>query len=115
MALAWCPAWSFVMAKVALPPRVSSARTGGTRPLSETSGCPDVIATWLHERSRMLARTGGGGLSLIDSPTELRAEIALPDTSDGRDAGELGAAPCAAWAQYRRKGDPGNALRTGCG
>ena len=49
----------------------------------------DAIANLHHERSKPIARTNGGGLTLIDSPVELRARIELPDTSDGRDAREL--------------------------
>lgn len=49
----------------------------------------DVIANRQHDRHRPLARTDGGGLSLTDSATELRARIELPDTADGRDVREL--------------------------
>ncbi len=48
----------------------------------------DVIANRQHDRQRPLARTGGG-LTLTDSATELRARIELPDTQDGRDVREL--------------------------
>ena len=33
-----------------------------------------------------MARTGGGGLELIDGPAELRAEFTLLPTRDGQDA-----------------------------
>ena len=49
----------------------------------------DVIANRQHDRHRPLARTNGGGLTLTDSATELRARIELPDTQDGRDVREL--------------------------
>ena len=49
----------------------------------------DVIANVQHDRSRPLARTGGGGLTLIDSATELRAQIVLPTTSVADDVREL--------------------------
>ena len=50
----------------------------------------DVIANLQHRRDRPLGRTGdGGGLILTDTPEELRASLTLPDTTDGRDAGEL--------------------------
>ncbi|MDE0332257.1 MAG: HK97 family phage prohead protease [Nitrospinae bacterium] len=43
-----------------------------------------------HDRKRPLCvNKKGGGLRLIDSETELRAEVDLPDTADGRDAREL--------------------------
>ena len=46
----------------------------------------DVVANLQHDRQKPLARTGGGGLELSDSAEALRANIDLPDTSDGRDA-----------------------------
>ena len=49
----------------------------------------DVIANRQHDRHKPLARLDGGGLTLTDSATELRARIELPDTSDGRDVREL--------------------------
>lgn len=49
----------------------------------------DVIANRQHDRKQPLARTGGGGLTLTDSSSELRARIELPDTADGRDVREL--------------------------
>ena len=48
----------------------------------------DVIANIQHERSKPVARTGAG-LTLADSPAELRASIAMPDTAYGREAREL--------------------------
>ena len=45
----------------------------------------DAIANVQHDRNRPLARSGGG-LVLIDTPSELRAEITLPPTAVGRDA-----------------------------
>lgn len=48
-----------------------------------------VIANRQHDRHKPLARTDGGGLTLTDSATELRARIELPDTTDGRDVREL--------------------------
>ena len=47
-----------------------------------------VTANVLHDRQRPLARFGHG-LALVDSDTELRARVNLPDTSDGRDVAEL--------------------------
>lgn len=49
----------------------------------------DVVANLQHDRQRPLARTGGGGLTLEDTTERLRAKIALPDTTDGRDARAL--------------------------
>lgn len=45
----------------------------------------DVIANRQHVREKPLGRTGGGGLTLTDSETELRVRLELPDTVDGRD------------------------------
>lgn len=49
----------------------------------------DVIANVQHRRERPLARTSGGGLILTDDAAALTADIALPDTADGRDVREL--------------------------
>ena len=49
----------------------------------------DVIANVQHDRGRPLARTGGGGLALVDGPDALRATLDLPDTRDGHDAATL--------------------------
>ena len=46
----------------------------------------DIILNRQHDRSKPLARTGGGGLEVIDSPTELRLTADLPDTPTGREA-----------------------------
>lgn len=45
----------------------------------------DVILNVMHDRSRPLARTGGG-LRLSDSPSELRIEADLPETREAEDA-----------------------------
>lgn len=45
----------------------------------------DVIAHYMHDRNRPISRTGAG-LLLFDSAEELRVEIRLTDTQDGRDA-----------------------------
>lgn len=47
-----------------------------------------LIVNLQHDRRRPLARHPNT-VRLLDSPTELRAEIDLPDTSDGRDCLEL--------------------------
>ena len=49
-----------------------------------TGRMEDVIANRMHQRGQPLARTGGG-LTITDSRTEMRAEITLPDTTVGRD------------------------------
>ena len=49
----------------------------------------DVIANLQHDRTRPLARTGGGGLALTDGPDALRAAVELPDTRDGADTAAL--------------------------
>ena len=45
----------------------------------------DVILNRQHDRKTPLARTGGGGLELIDSPEELRIRATLPDTSSATE------------------------------
>ena len=47
-----------------------------------------ILANRQHDRARPLARIGHG-LTLTDSPTELRASIELPDTIEGRDTRAL--------------------------
>ena len=46
----------------------------------------DVILNRQHFRHIPLARTGSGGLSLIDSPAALRMRAALPETREASDA-----------------------------
>ena len=46
----------------------------------------DIILNRQHNRNQPLARSGGGGLEVIDSPTELRLSANLPDTPTGREA-----------------------------
>ena len=46
----------------------------------------DVVANLHHDPSKPIAKTRGGGLSLSDNGDELRFELAVPDTTDGRDA-----------------------------
>ena len=46
----------------------------------------DVLLNVQHQRSRPLARTGGGGLELADSTDALRMVATLPATRDGDDA-----------------------------
>ena len=46
----------------------------------------DTILHFQHERARPLARTGGGGLLLTDSPERLEVAATLPETRDGDDA-----------------------------
>ena len=48
----------------------------------------DVILNLHHDRSRPLARTGGG-LAFDDSAESLSLRAELPETGDGRDAREL--------------------------
>ena len=49
----------------------------------------DVYFTVQHDRRRILALTGGGGLELRDSPKQLDLTASIPGTTDGRDAREL--------------------------
>ena len=45
----------------------------------------DVILNAGHDRGRPIARTGGGGLELADSASELTLRATLPDTRDAND------------------------------
>ena len=45
----------------------------------------DVVLNYMHRRERPIVRAGRG-MSLSDSPTELRISATLPDTQDGNDA-----------------------------
>ena len=49
----------------------------------------DVVLNRQHDRGKPLARTGSGGLQLIDSATELRAVVNMPSTQEARDAWTL--------------------------
>ena len=49
----------------------------------------DVILNSQHDRSTPLARTGGGGLTLSDSPSALIIRADLPDTQAANDVLEL--------------------------
>ena len=49
----------------------------------------DVILNSQHDRSTPLARTGGGGLMLTDSPNSLVIRAELPETQAGLDVLEL--------------------------
>lgn len=70
-----------------------SSKIGGVfseefKPGSVSFADSGPIVNLQHRRDRPLARLGHG-LQLRDSDTALRAEIELPDTSDGRDARTL--------------------------
>lgn len=54
-------------------------RAGAFAPLG------DVLVNVMHQRSRPIGRTGGGGLSLDDGPDELRLRLVLPATKDADD------------------------------
>ena len=45
----------------------------------------DVLLNVQHDRGRVLARTGGGGLTLVDSPTALEVRAELPETRESDD------------------------------
>ena len=49
----------------------------------------DLILNRQHERPRPLARTGGGGLTFVDSDAALSMAAVLPNTQDANDALEL--------------------------
>ena len=46
----------------------------------------DTILHFQHSRDRPIARTGGGGLLLTDSPEQLEVAAEMPETQDGNDA-----------------------------
>ena len=46
----------------------------------------DLILNRQHDRGKPLARTGGGGLTIDDSHTELKLRADLPDTPTGQEA-----------------------------
>ena len=48
-----------------------------------------VFANLGHRRDRLLGKSPNAGLTLRDNPAELRFELSLPDTGDGRDAATL--------------------------
>lgn len=61
---------------------VEEIRSGAaTKTLAEQ----DIMALHEHDRRMLLGRTSAGTLRLTDSPSELRYEIDMPDTSVGRD------------------------------
>ena len=69
----------------------TSLRPGGMKERFQPGAFGDVAALdtilhWQHERARPLARTGGGGLLLTDSPERLEVAATLPETRDGNDA-----------------------------
>ena len=49
----------------------------------------DAILNIQHDRQRPIARTGGGGLELADSPERLEVRASLPNTTTGQDAREM--------------------------
>lgn len=56
---------------------------------TDTLKTSDVRAFFDHDSGRVLGRTSAGTLSLKQDKTGLAAEIALPDTGDGRDVATL--------------------------
>lgn len=58
----------------------------------EALASADVLLNRQHQRTAPLARTGGGGLELLDSPDALRIRAELPRTRDADDVLELIAA-----------------------
>ena len=46
----------------------------------------DVLLNVQHDRARPLARTGGGGLVLTDTPAALEVRAELPETREATDA-----------------------------
>ena len=48
-------------------------------------GSLDILMNVQHDRGRVLARTGGGGLVLTDTPTALEVRAELPETRESSD------------------------------
>ena len=48
-------------------------------------GALDILLNVAHDRGRVLARTGGGGLVLTDTPTALEVRAELLETSEATD------------------------------
>ena len=55
-------------------------------------GGADILMNVQHDRGRVLARTGGGGLVLTDTPTALEVRAELPETRESTDTLALVAA-----------------------
>lgn len=55
------------------------------RPGAFTGRLADVALDVQHDRRRIVARTGGGGLELRDTPPALLMEATLPDTREAND------------------------------
>ena len=69
--------------------RYGEISTGAPRPEKFLPGAfefGDVILNVNHDRGRPIARTGGGGLELIDSPEALNLRADVPETREGTDA-----------------------------
>lgn len=49
----------------------------------------DWTANLMHQRAKIVGRTGGGGLTLRDSSSALSAELVLPDSDTGREVAML--------------------------
>jgi HK97 family phage prohead protease len=56
---------------------------------SQSLTTADVRAYYGHDRQRLLGRSSAGTLRLKEDAKGLAVEIDLPDTTDGRDVGEL--------------------------
>ena len=48
-------------------------------------GQVDFVLDKQHERARLIGRTGGGGVTLTDSPQSLELRADLPETTDAND------------------------------
>ena len=64
---------------------IEKIEPGAFAPVEEA----DIGLNSQHQREKPLARTKGGGLVLLDSPEELKAEFELPSTANGHDTAEL--------------------------
>ena len=73
---------------VARPPRVPVAERFERGAFGDVDGL-DVVLNRQHDRGRAIARTGGGGLTLIDGPDALRFEATLAETREAVDTVNL--------------------------
>ena len=79
---------AIVYGSIAGPPKLAYREQIRAGAFGDVSGI-DAILNVQHRRDRAIARTQGGGLELIDSPTELRFVATLPETREAVDTVNL--------------------------